>query len=117
MGQLYFTLPVGKCVSYQELLTVNTRLLPPTPMWPENEAILEHVTKEDDLPVVLRLGYHLVSHLGHICFPAAQKSFGKVVEWASGCSASCPNRCAVVTHARIIESVDSNVGIARTRNI
>jgi len=67
-------------------------------MWPGNEAILEHVTKENDLPVyvlysvmsrapvVLWLGYHLVSHLGHICLPAAQQSFGKVVEWASGCS-------------------------------
>ena len=59
-------------------------------MWPGNEAILKHVSKEDDLPVyvlysvmsrapvVLRLGYHLVSHLGHICLPAAQQSFGKV---------------------------------------
>ena len=53
-------------------------------------------------PVVLWLGYHLASHLGHICLPAAQQSFGKVVEWASGCSASCPNRCAVVTHALLV---------------
>jgi len=83
-------------------------------MWPGNEAILEHVTKKNDLlvyvlysvmsipPVVARLGYHLVSHLGHICLPAAQQSFGEVVEWASGCFASCLNRCAVVTHALLV---------------